>query len=257
MRGAGERRSWLALAAAVVGVLAVLDALLGPGLAHYSVIEPSAGYGLFLLGAAEAALAIFVALLAFARTGVRSRRTGRGLAWVGLLGGALVLGVAAAHASAGRGLPRIYDVTTNPDDPPAFVTALSDPGNAGSDLAYPPGATSQQRTAYPDLTTIAVDAAPAETLERARLAALGIGLDVVDVRAPSAPAHEGVLEARQRSQVFRFVDDVVIRVRPSENGSVVDVRSRSRNATADFGVNARRIRAFKNALLNEKPQEAS
>ena len=251
MRGAGERRSWLALAAAVLGVLAVVDALLGPALAHLEILQPSAGYGLFVLGAAEGALAILVALLAFARTGVRSRRTGRGLAWVGLLGGALVLGVVAAHASAGRGLPRIYDVTTDPGDPPAFVKALADPGNAGSDLAYLPGGASQQRTAYPDLAPIPVDAPPAEALERARLAALEIGLEVVDVRAPSSPASEGALEAKQRSQVFRFVDDVVVRVRPSEAGSLVDVRSRSRDATADFGVNARRIRAFKNALVKE------
>jgi uncharacterized protein (DUF1499 family) len=233
-----------------------VDALLGPGLAHLAVIEPYAGYGLFLLGVAEGALAILVALLAFARTGVRSRRTGRRLAWVGLLGGAGVLAVAAAHASAGRGLPRIYDVTTNPGDPPAFVTALSDPGNAGHDLAYLPGSTAQQRTAYPDLAPIPVDAPPAEALERARLAALEIGLEVVDVRAPSSPGSEGALEARQRSRVFRFVDDVVVRVRPAEAGSLVDVRSRSRDATADFGVNARRIRAFKNALVKEALHEA-
>ena len=256
MRGAGERRSWLALAAAVLGVLAVVDALLGPALAHLEILQPSAGYGLFVLAAAEGALAILVALLAFARTGVRSRRTGRRLAWVGLLGGALVLGVAAAHASAGRGLPRIYDVTTDPGDPPVFVKALSDPGNAGSDLAYQPGSTAQQRTAYPDLAPIAVEAPPAEALQRARRAALEIGLVVVDVRPPSSPGADGALEALQRSEVFRFVDDFVVRVRPSATGSVVDVRSRSRNATADFGVNARRIRVFKNALLQERAQEA-
>jgi uncharacterized protein (DUF1499 family) len=179
---------------------------------------------------------------------VRSPRTGRGLAWLGLLASVAVLAAAAAHASAGRGLPRIHDVTTDPADPPAFELALAEPENAGRDLAYPAEFAAVQRAAYPDLDPIAVAAPPGEALERARRAAQAIGLEVVAVRPPADAKSDGALEARHVSRVFRFVDDVAIRVRPAPDGSIVDVRSRSREEHADYGVNAQRIRAFKVAL---------
>jgi uncharacterized protein (DUF1499 family) len=57
-----------------------------------------------------------------------------------------------------------------------------------------------------------------------------------------------MLEARDVSVVFRFVDDVVVRVRARESGSVVDIRSRSRDGRGDLGVNAARVRALSDAL---------
>ena len=44
-----------------------------------------------------------------------------------------------------------------------------------------------------------------------------------------------------RTKVFRFVDDVVVRIVADGNGSVVDVRSKSRDGKGDLGANARRI----------------
>jgi uncharacterized protein (DUF1499 family) len=44
------------------------------------------------------------------------------------------------------------------------------------------------------------------------------------------------------------VDDIRVRVRPSGEGSVVDVRSKSRVGRGDVGANAARIRAFEQAL---------
>jgi uncharacterized protein (DUF1499 family) len=251
MRGAGERRSRTALLAAVLGVLAVVDTLLGPALAHFAIVKPASGYWLFLVGAFEAAIGVPLSLAAFARTGVRSQRTGRGLAWLGLVASVSVLAVGAFHLSAGRGLPRIHDVTTSPADPPAFVRALDDPENAGDDLGYPPAFADAQSQAYRDLAPIALAVPPAEALTRARTAAESIGLEVVEVREPATPDGDGFLEARIVSRIFRFVDDVVVRVRPAPNGSTVDVRSRSRDASADFGINARHIRAFKAALTRE------
>lgn len=54
----------------------------------------------------------------------------------------------------------------------------------------------------------------------------------------------GEIKAEAKSQVFRFVDDVVIRVRPQGASTVVSVRSASRIGRGDFGQNARNIRAF-------------
>jgi uncharacterized protein (DUF1499 family) len=45
-----------------------------------------------------------------------------------------------------------------------------------------------------------------------------------------------------------FTDDFVIRVTADGAGSRVDMRSESRQGVSDFGVNAKRIRAYLSAL---------
>jgi uncharacterized protein (DUF1499 family) len=54
----------------------------------------------------------------------------------------------------------------------------------------------------------------------------------------------GEIKAEAKSLVFRFVDDVVIRVTSQGASTVVSVRSASRIGRGDFGQNARNIRAF-------------
>ena len=54
----------------------------------------------------------------------------------------------------------------------------------------------------------------------------------------------GEIKAEAKSLVFRFVDDVVIRVTSQAASTVVSVRSASRIGRGDFGQNARNIRAF-------------
>jgi uncharacterized protein (DUF1499 family) len=80
---------------------------------------------------------------------------------------------------------------------------------------------------------------PAEAFARAERAARAMGWQIVAV-APEAMR----IEATDTTLFFGFKDDIVIRVRPSEHGSVVDMRSLSRVGTSDVGVNAKRIRAF-------------
>jgi uncharacterized protein (DUF1499 family) len=50
---------------------------------------------------------------------------------------------------------------------------------------------------------------------------------------------------------FSFKDDVLIRLRPADGGSRVDVRSLSRVGGGDVGTNAKRIRADLDALRAE------
>jgi uncharacterized protein (DUF1499 family) len=54
----------------------------------------------------------------------------------------------------------------------------------------------------------------------------------------------GEIRAEARTRVFRFVDDVLIRVAEQQGAAVVMVRSASRIGRGDFGQNARNIRAF-------------
>jgi uncharacterized protein (DUF1499 family) len=60
----------------------------------------------------------------------------------------------------------------------------------------------------------------------------------------AARLEQGEIRAEARTRLFRFVDDVVIRVAEEENRTVVNVRSASRVGRGDFGQNARNVRAF-------------
>jgi uncharacterized protein (DUF1499 family) len=59
---------------------------------------------------------------------------------------------------------------------------------------------------------------------------------------------EGRIEATDTTFWFGFKDDVVIRVRPTADGSRVDIRSKSRVGRSDVGANAARIEAFLDAF---------
>jgi uncharacterized protein (DUF1499 family) len=52
------------------------------------------------------------------------------------------------------------------------------------------------------------------------------------------------LEATATTLLFGFKDDVVVRVTPQAQGSIVDVRSLSRVGGSDFGANAKRVRTY-------------
>ena len=173
---------------------------------------------------------------------------GRGLAMAGL---AIVLGAVAAYVPwsydrlRGR-VPPIHDITTDTDDPPAFVAALPARTAAKANpVAYEgPALAQKQKAAYPDVAPVKLALPPAQAFKHALETAQGMsGWTVVD----SDPA-AGRIEANEASRWFRFVDDVVVRVAADGAGSRIDVRSVSRTGRSDFGVNAGRIRAYLAAL---------
>jgi uncharacterized protein (DUF1499 family) len=232
------RRSRLAVASGFLGALGVFDAALGPLLIHLGAVSPLFGFQAFfglglLLGLVALALSPFALRATRAATG----RTGRGMAWLGFGCGALLVGVLALSAQPGAGLPPINDITTDLENPPAFP---SDPAGLGRDMSYPPEFVPQVEAAYPDLTSLVVSSEPPEALALAEQTARELGWEVVEADPAS-----GTLLARQTTQIFRFVDDVVVRVRPAAGGgAVIDVRSKSRDGRGDLGANASRIRAF-------------
>ena len=139
--------------------------------------------------------------------------------------------------------PRIHDVTTNPDDPPQFHPAEDDAGKARRHRPYPHGSDAVprlQRKAYPDLAPLHTPQAPAVAFERALDTARRLGWKIVWSDAVS-----GQIDATATTRWFRFVDDITIRVRATDGGSVVDLRSISRVGVGDLGANAARIRRFK------------
>ncbi|MEE3332293.1 MAG: DUF1499 domain-containing protein, partial [Myxococcota bacterium] len=136
----------------------------------------------------------------------------------------------------GAGLPSINDITTNLGDPPVFA---ADPAERGRDMTYPADFVLQVGAAYPDLQPHAMSDAPADAFARALGAANELGWEVT-----LQDAVAGTFEARDATAIFQFIDDVAVRIRPTASGSVLDIRSKSRDGQGDLGANAARIRAF-------------
>lgn len=142
-------------------------------------------------------------------------------------------------------VPPIHDITTDTQDPPAFVAVL--PLRAGAKNPAEYGGDSvaaMQRAGYPSLGPLVLRASPAEAFARARAAAGAMGWELV-----AADSASGRVEATATTTWFGFKDDVVVRVRPKGDGSVVDVRSVSRVGGSDVGTNAARIEAFLQRLV--------
>ncbi|MBI3707364.1 MAG: DUF1499 domain-containing protein [Proteobacteria bacterium] len=138
------------------------------------------------------------------------------------------------------GAPPINDVTTDTENPPAFVAIL--PLRAGSNNPPDyPGADYGQRQhqSLPDIAPVRMSVPPAQALTRAQTIAEAMGWAIVAVE-PGAGRIEAVAETRW----FGLKDDVVIRVAADGGGSRVDIRSKARIGRGDRGMNAWRVREF-------------
>lgn len=189
-------------------------------------------------GLAAAALAVVMLVLP------RARRAGA--PWL-LTALALGLGVAFVPWNGmrqARALPPIHDITTDTVRPPEFVAVLPLRADAPNPAEYGgPEIAQAQLGAYPDLRTLHLDLAPADAFDRAQQVARDMGWEIV-----AADAAAGRLEATDTTLWFGFKDDVVIRVEADGAGSRVDMRSVSRVGKSDVGTNAKRIRAYLQAL---------
>jgi len=136
-------------------------------------------------------------------------------------------------------LPRIHDVSTDPDNPPRYVAVLPLRKSARNPTDYSAETAAQQKQGYADLVPLQLDVPPAQALLLAERTARAMGWDIVAV-APD----DLRIEATDTTLLFGFKDDVVIRVTANAGGSRVDVRSLSRVGGSDFGTNAKRVRSF-------------
>jgi uncharacterized protein (DUF1499 family) len=177
----------------------------------------------------------------------RSRVGGRGIAVAvaAFVVGAVIAYVPWHYDQVRQTVPPIHDITTDPDNPPAFVAVVAPrTAEGGNPVAYE-GAkiAEQQRQAYPDIVPLTVALAPQQAFHRALDTAQRLGWRIV-----AADESSGRIEASDRSRWFGFTDDIVIRIAATGDGSRIDLRSSSRLGRSDFGVNAARIRDYLSAL---------
>ena len=143
-------------------------------------------------------------------------------------------------------LPAIYDVTTDPIDPPHFeAIAKLRPRDANPITYAGLYAAELQRAAYSDIEPDLTDSSPQEAYNAALKVITKRRWHVVDARPPPATGtQEGRIEAIARTPILGFRDDVVVRVRATPDGARIDVRSASRYGRHDLGTNAARVRAL-------------
>jgi uncharacterized protein (DUF1499 family) len=159
--------------------------------------------------------------------------------------GAALIAYPAFVAARGYGLPQISDISTDTADPPRFEAIARVRPREANPIAYPGASTAAlQRAAYPDVAPLTLDAAPDDAFRAVMDVVKKRKWTVIEERSPQGGRRNGHIEAVARTVIMGFRDDVVIRIRRSEDGSVVDIRSASRYGKADFGSNARRITAL-------------
>lgn len=236
--------SWLVVLGAGLASASALVLLAGPLGYRFGVVPLRVALLTCLTWGAYVGLAAAVVSLAglvatFMRP--RERRRGVVLALVSLLAG-LAFILAPLRFRMGPPTPGIHDITTDTQDPPEFVAVV--PLNTADRTVYAGEQIAErQRAAYPDLAPVILGVPPAQAFERALATVRDMGWEMV-----AADAAAGRIEATDTTFWYGFKDDVVIRIRPADQGSRIDVRSLSRVGGGDVGTNAKRIRAYVAAL---------
>lgn len=219
----GGRLALISLLTAVEGLLMIG---VGAVLARLGIVPP-------LIGFAVAVFGVFPAIAAVV-FGVRVRRREGG----GRLRAGLTLGMLQIAAMVGMGInalraPRINDITTDLVDPPPLTV------EGGPPVPYPAEFAAIQREAYPAVQPLMVSLPADEVRDVVGGVMAGAGWTMQAVEDGG-----NLIRATAVTRVFRFVDDIVVRITPEDGGARIDLRSRSRVGRGDLGTNAARIEAF-------------
>ena len=229
-------------------LIAVLLLLLLPSAAlghKWGVLDISTSFTLLGVvvagGLASLLLAIFTMIYASNKSLVREKRACVMVIGI-LLAPLLVMGFQIVNA---RSVPAIHDITTDARNLPRFDVAVQLRENAANDLEYGQGALSaqqlwsMQQQAYPEIRSIQSHLPVSDAFAKASDLLKQQGLEIV-----GSDSTNGRIEAVDTTFWFGFKDDLVVRIIPNENGSVIDLRSVSRVGQSDLGANAMRISRF-------------
>ena len=240
-----EPTSSLATWARNVAVFSVVAVLVSILILRFDFLEMKPALATFFGALGLAALSILLGLAAFVAIW-RNGSRGMSRVLLAFMIDAVVLAYPAYLALQYRKLPKIYDITTDPIDPPRFEALAPLRNGDGTNTAVYAGLYSaeQQRTFYPDIEPVQIELPP----DRAYAIALKLvnrrKWFIVDERAPQPPRNVGRIEAVARTPIMGFREDVSIRVTPDDEDSRIDIHSASRYFEGDLGSNAARVTKF-------------
>ncbi|HVN28861.1 MAG TPA: DUF1499 domain-containing protein [Candidatus Binataceae bacterium] len=223
-------------------LLAITLVLVGIVAAHFYIVVPFLGFQIFLLGFLLSLLAIIFGIIGLILTRRPERRGARNRAIIGLLIGIIIATPVFIMIRMRGNVPAINDITTDFDNPPEFVFALTIPANHGRDMKYDRAKyEAKQKAGYPILAPLKESDPPQAMYVKLKDLAAGNPNWVVTASDPNAMTIEGV----STSKLFHFNDDFIIQVRAAnDGGSLVEMRSKSRDGIGDFGINYKRIHNF-------------
>jgi uncharacterized protein (DUF1499 family) len=186
-----------------------------------------------------AAVIVSALLLLFARRAIGAR--GGTIVLAAMVAGGLVAYVPWHYRALARRAPPIDDITTDTNNPPAFIALVPLRKAEHSNPSTYAGAKTArlQKQGYPDIAPLLLTLGP----DKAFALALATAKEMDWAIVATDPGADRI-EADQRSFWMGFTDDIVLRVTASGSGSRVDMRSASRHGRSDLGVNAARVRAY-------------
>ena len=235
--------SYVAITAGFIAL--TLLAISGP-LYRTGVAELSSAFLLLRWAAYIGAGATIVGLLLLIWQALQSSRHGPSSMLMGLavIAAATSFVIPYLQMQTARSVPAIHDISTDLVNPPEFVAIAPLRAAAPNPVAYAGDETAkQQRQAYADISTWTSATGVEQVYEQSLQVVADMGWQLV-----ASDLAEGRIEATDITTWFGFKDDVVIRLVATEQGTAVDVRSKSRVGRSDVGVNAKRIRTFLAAL---------
>ena len=239
-----ERRSNLATWSARLAAVSIPVLIIAAVGHRADLLDASMTYGAMAVGFTIAALAVIAAAAAFEAIWRDGRKGVRTALW-GLFLGLVVLSLPAIGAWRIVAYPRLTDISTDLDDPPAFERAIADRGAEARAISDPTVDSAQlQRDAYPDIVSRHYSIDSQRVFDDALAVVIDRGWRLLASHRPDDNDSSGRIEAVARTMIFAFSQDVVVRVQPDGDGSLVDMRSAARHGAHDLGADAERIRAF-------------
>ncbi|MBV1906785.1 MAG: DUF1499 domain-containing protein, partial [Pseudomonadales bacterium] len=195
---------------------------------------------LFLAGGIMLAFIGFVGGLAGCVVSVRKGYTQEVKAMVvcSMVGLLVIAGMFLQYQKA-TSVPAIHNISTDQINAPVFdkVLALRIGDNP---VEYDVDVLGElQSSAYPGVIPLETSLDTVASMERTEEVLANMGLEIIN-----SDYDEMRVEATATSLLFGFKDDLVVRIRATSEGSVIDLHSVSRVGQSDLGVNAKRILQF-------------
>lgn len=226
----GARLAWFGLFVAIAGVLVARLGDVGPG-----PVLAVIGAGWVISGVAL--LLSLAGIVAVWREGLR----GAPAAFTGLLVACVALLWPGIVGVQFWRTPGLAEFTTDTLAPPEFTAATQQLAAAAGTALGAPRANERliQQGEQLNVLPLFMDQQPAEALKAVANAARAMGWRITVVS--EAPEGGGQVEAIARSDLLRFPQYVVARIRPTADGSQLDVRVVSQYGALSPGTNLRRI----------------